>query len=80
MRSTRSDSGASGRMYRGWEIVDELPDGVALLQRDETGFRIEILATQKQKAGQNKMHFDLSIANSSGLVRKPIQLGCRTLS
>jgi hypothetical protein len=45
----------------GWEATDDRhDDGVALLPSDDTGFRIRFLLSQDKKAGQNRMHFDLT--------------------
>jgi len=45
----------------GWEATDAgHDDGVALLPSDDTGFRIRFLLSQDKKAGQNRMHFDLT--------------------
>jgi predicted enzyme related to lactoylglutathione lyase len=71
----------------GWEMADDRQDGVALLPSDDTGFRIRFLPTQEQKAGQNRMHFDLTsssldeqrqtVARSLGLGARHIDVGQR---
>src|SRR5690242_18507781 len=64
----------------GWEMVDESPDGVALLPDDDTGFRIEFLPTQEQKSSQNQMHFDLtstSLEDQRQTVDRVLALGAR---
>src|SRR3954469_22906036 len=48
----------------GWETADEFHDGIALLPGDDTGFRIRFLSTREQKAGQNRMHLDLTSTSS----------------
>ena len=47
----------------GWETAGDPGAGVALLPRDDTGFQIRFQPTQRQKAGQNHMHFDLTSAS-----------------
>ena len=71
----------------GWEMADDPHDGIALLPSDDTGFRIRFLSTQEQKAGQNRMHFDLTstsledqqqtVARSLGLGARHIDIGQR---
>jgi predicted enzyme related to lactoylglutathione lyase len=71
----------------GWEMADDPHDGVALLPNDDTGFRIRFLPTQERKAGQNRMHFDLTsaslqeqqqtVARSLGLGARHIDIGQR---
>ena len=71
----------------GWEMSHDPQDGVALLPRDDTGFRIRFLPTQAQKAGQNQMHFDLTstspedqqqtVSRSLGLGARHIDVGQR---
>ncbi|KKD06017.1 VOC family protein [Streptomyces sp. WM6386] len=46
----------------GRELVDDPHDGVALLPADEPGFRLRFLPAREEKAGQNRMHFDLTSA------------------
>lgn len=41
----------------GWEPVGDPHDGVALLPRDDTGFRIRFSPTTQHKTVQNRMHF-----------------------
>ena len=64
----------------GWEMVVDVPDGVALLPGDDTGFRILVLATQRRKVGQNRMHFDLtstSLDDQRQVVARALELGAR---
>ncbi|MDA8331990.1 MAG: VOC family protein [Candidatus Dormibacteraeota bacterium] len=64
----------------GWEMVDESPDGVALLPNDDTGFRIEFFPTQEQKSGPNQMHLDLTsntLEDQRQTVDRALELGAR---
>jgi predicted enzyme related to lactoylglutathione lyase len=64
----------------GWEMADDLDDGIALLPSDDTGFRIRFLSTQEQKAGPNQMHFDLtstSLEDQQQTVARSLALGAR---
>lgn len=64
----------------GWEPADDQDAGVALLPTDDTGFRIRFLPTQEQKAGPNRMHFDLtstSLEDQQQTVEKALALGAR---
>ncbi|MDF2265238.1 VOC family protein [Streptomyces coacervatus] len=64
----------------GWETADDPHDGVALLPGDDTGFRIRFAPTQQQKAGQNRMHFDLTSTSLEGqrqTVARALELGGR---
>lgn len=64
----------------GWEMEDDPPDGIALLPRDNTVFRIEFFPTQEQKSDQNQMHFDLtssSLADQQQTVARSLGLGAR---
>jgi predicted enzyme related to lactoylglutathione lyase len=47
----------------GWEMVDDPVDGVALLPRDDTGFRIRFVPNQESRTGPNLMHFELTSAS-----------------
>jgi predicted enzyme related to lactoylglutathione lyase len=65
----------------GWEIADD-PDGggPALLPGDDTGFRIRFVPAEEQKAGQNRMHFDLtstSPEDQQETVARSLRLGGR---
>jgi predicted enzyme related to lactoylglutathione lyase len=63
----------------GWGMADD-PHGVALLPNDDTGFRIRFLPTQVRKAGQNRMHFDLtstSLEDQQQTVARSLELGAR---
>jgi catechol 2,3-dioxygenase-like lactoylglutathione lyase family enzyme len=64
----------------GWEMVDDPPDGFALLPSDDTGFRIEFFPSQEQKTGQNQLHFDLtstSLEVQEQTVARSLELGAR---
>jgi predicted enzyme related to lactoylglutathione lyase len=64
----------------GWEKADDADDVIALLPRDDTGFRIEFDATQEQKSGPNQMHFDLtsaSLDDQQETVARSLRLGAR---
>ncbi len=65
----------------GWEETDDRHDhGVALRPSDDTGFRIRFLPSQEAKAGQNRMHFDLtstSLEDQEQTVAKSLGLGAR---
>ncbi|MFF8841759.1 VOC family protein [Streptomyces sp. NPDC015127] len=66
--------------FLGWELTDDPHDGLALLPNDDTGFRIRFLPTQEQKAGQNRMHFDLtskSLEDQQQTVARALGLGAR---
>jgi predicted enzyme related to lactoylglutathione lyase len=63
----------------GWEMADDR-DGIALLPRDDTGFRIRFLPTQQEKAGPNPRHFDLtsaSLEDQQQTVARSLGLGAR---
>ena len=60
-----------------WDAADE---GVGLLPTDDTGFRLRFPSTREQKAGQNRMHFDLtstSPADQERTVARALELGGR---
>ena len=64
----------------GWELSADRGDGIALLPRDDTGFRIRFLPTEEPKTRQNQMHFDLtsqSPEDQQQTVAKAIGLGAR---
>jgi predicted enzyme related to lactoylglutathione lyase len=64
----------------GWEMADDFHDGIALLPSDDSVFRIQLVSTQEQKAGQNRMHFDLtstSLEDQQQTVSRSIGLGAR---
>ncbi|HEY0167127.1 MAG TPA: VOC family protein [Jatrophihabitans sp.] len=64
----------------GWERADDPREGIALLPSDDTGFRVRFLLTQAQKAGKNRMHFDLtstSLAGQQQTVARSLELGAR---
>ena len=64
----------------GWEVSDDLHDGIDLLPSDDTGFRIRFVRSDEKKAGQNRMHFDLtstSLADQQHTVARSLGLGGR---
>ncbi|MGW0562722.1 VOC family protein [Streptomyces sp. NPDC003016] len=74
------------RLARFWagvlegEMADDSYDGIALLPSDDTGFWIRFLPAQEQKAGQNRMHFDLtstSLDDQQEVVARSLELGAR---
>ncbi len=86
-----SDPRRLARFWAGvlaWEMIDDRhDDSVALLPSDDTGFQIRFLSSQEKKAGQNRMHFDLTstsledqqqtVARSLGLGARHIDIGQR---
>ncbi|MFD0304952.1 VOC family protein [Streptomyces sp. NPDC127119] len=66
--------------FLGWETVDDPHDGIVLLPSDDTGFRLRFLPSQEQKAGQNRMHFDLtstSLEDQQRTVDRALALGAQ---
>jgi len=66
----------------GWEVVEDLYDGIALLPSDDTGFRLRFLPSQEPKTGQNQVHFDLtsqSLEEQQQTVARALELGGRHL-
>ncbi|MFI9103638.1 VOC family protein [Streptomyces fildesensis] len=64
----------------GWEMIDDPDDGIMLLPSDDTGFRIRFLPSRDRKAGQNRMHFDLtstSLEDQRQTVTRSLELGAR---
>jgi predicted enzyme related to lactoylglutathione lyase len=64
----------------GWETTGDAGHGIALLPGDDTGFQIRFQPTQRQKAGQNPMHFDLtstSLEVQRETVARALSLGGR---
>ncbi|MFG2603274.1 VOC family protein [Streptomyces sp. NPDC048514] len=64
----------------GWETADDPRDGVAVLPGDDTGFRIGFVPSRERKAGQNRMHFDLtstSLEDQQRTVARALELGAR---
>jgi hypothetical protein len=64
----------------GWELVADANGGIALLPRDDTGFRIRFLPTEEPKVGQNLMHFDLtstSLEDQQQTVARALGLGAQ---
>jgi len=63
-----------------WEMADGSHDGIALLPSDDTGFQIRFLPAREQKAGPNRMHFDLtstSLEDQQQTVARSLELGAR---
>ena len=63
-----------------WELTDDPRDGVALLPDDDTGFRLRFLPSREPKAGQNRMHFDLTSTSPEDQQRtvvRALELGGR---
>jgi hypothetical protein len=63
-----------------WEMAEGSLDGIALLPREATGFRIRFLPTQERKAGQNRIHVDLtstSLEDQQQTVARSLRLGAR---
>ena len=80
------DANDPRRLARFWagvlsfETVDDPHEGIALLPSDDTGFRLRFLPTQEHKAGQNRMHFDLtstSLEDQQDTVARALGLGGR---
>jgi len=64
----------------GWTMDDDSHDAITLLPSDDTGFRIRLLPSQEQKAGPNRMHFDLtstSLEDQQQTVARALELGGR---
>jgi predicted enzyme related to lactoylglutathione lyase len=64
----------------GWEVSGDPKDANALLPNDDTGFRIRFLPTREPKAGQNRMHLDLtstSLEDQQQTVARSLGLGAR---
>ncbi len=64
----------------GWESADDAQEGITLVPRDDTGFRLRFLPTQERKAGQNQSHFDLTSASAEDqrqTVARSLELGAR---
>ncbi|MER5400712.1 VOC family protein [Streptomyces sp. NPDC002599] len=62
----------------GWESADGPNDGVAILPRDTTGFRIRFLPSQEPRTGRNRAHFDLTSASPEDqreTVARALELG-----
>ena len=79
------DANDPHRLARFWagvldlQMVDD-QDGFVLLPSDDTGFRIDFFPTEKQKNGQNQMHFDLtstSLEDQQETVARSLELGGR---
>jgi predicted enzyme related to lactoylglutathione lyase len=64
----------------GWEMADNLQDGIALLPTDDTGFLLRFQPTDEPKAGPNEMHFHLtstSLDDQQQTVARLLSLGAR---
>jgi predicted enzyme related to lactoylglutathione lyase len=64
----------------GWDPADDPRDGIALLPRDDTGFRLRLLPTQEPKTAQNRAHLDLtstSMEDQQETVARALRLGGR---
>jgi catechol 2,3-dioxygenase-like lactoylglutathione lyase family enzyme len=64
----------------GREMAGDPGDGVALLPGDDGGFRIRFVPDQQPKAGQNRMHFELtsaSLDDQQETVARALRLGGR---
>jgi predicted enzyme related to lactoylglutathione lyase len=64
----------------GWEVADDLQNGLRLLPNDDTGFDLRFLPSREEKTGQNQMHFDLtstSLENQRRTVARALELGAR---
>ena len=75
LRLARFWAGVLGR-----EMAEDADDGFALLPGDDTDFRIRFVSTQEQKAGQNRIHFDLtstSLEDQQQTVARSLELGAR---
>ena len=80
MRTTQLASRASGQESWTGRSRTAPEDGIALLPRDDTGFRIRFLLTQEQKTSPNQMHFDLtstSLEDQQETVERALGLGAR---
>jgi len=62
----------------GWDVIDE-PDGaVAVVPQDGTTFRLTVQQAETPKAGQNRIHFDLTSASQPAMdatVAQALELG-----
>lgn len=66
----------------GWEMADGSGDGVALVPRDDSGFRMRFLLTGEPKHGLNQLHLHLtstSAADQQQTVEKALRLGAQHL-
>ncbi|MEU0932918.1 VOC family protein [Embleya sp. NPDC005971] len=80
------DANQPARLARFWsgvldrEMIDDPHEGVALLPGDGTGFRIRFRPTSEPKAGQNRLHFDLTSTSPEDqrqTVAGALELGAR---
>lgn len=66
----------------GWDQADDWSGGVRLSPRDETGFPLRFVPTEKPKTGPNQFHFDLtsaSLDDQRNTVDTALGLGARHL-
>jgi predicted enzyme related to lactoylglutathione lyase len=64
----------------GWTMLDESADAVELQPTDDTGFGLRFLPSRQQKAGQNRMHLDLtstSLEDQQRTVARALERGGR---
>jgi hypothetical protein len=64
----------------GWELAGGPGDGIVPPPGDDTGFGMRFLPTRRPKAGQNRMHFDLtstSLEDQRQTVERSLALGAR---
>jgi hypothetical protein len=64
----------------GWEMANNVQDGIALLPTDDTGFLLRFQPTDEPKAGPNEMHFHLtstSLDDQQQTVARLLSLGAR---
>ena len=63
-----------------WEIDDETNDEIGLVPTDDTRFRIVFLRVPESKAGQNRIHLDLTSTSTDDqqeTVGRLVELGAR---
>jgi predicted enzyme related to lactoylglutathione lyase len=63
-----------------WDAAAGRADGVGLMPTDDTGFRLRFPPTREPKAGQNRMHFDLTSTSQTDqerTVARALELGGR---
>jgi len=64
----------------GWEMANNVQDGIALLPTDDTGFLLRFQPTDEPKAAPNEMHFHLtstSLDDQQQTVARLLSLGAR---
>ena len=65
-----------------WEVDDETKAEVGLVPTDDTRFQILFLPVPEKKAGQNRLHLDLtttSIEDQQASVARLVELGARDI-